>query len=89
MSVAADVMFEGRVQGVGFRYTTLSLAAGYDVAGWVANLPDGRVQLHAEGTRGELDAFFDGIRESQLRGFIKQMDVAWGMPTGCRGFEIR
>ena len=40
---ARHVFFEGRVQGVGFRWTVKNLARGYDVIGWVKNLPDGRV----------------------------------------------
>ena len=43
------VVFSGRVQGVGFRFTCQSLARGFDVAGYVRNLADGRVELVAEG----------------------------------------
>jgi acylphosphatase len=43
-----SVLFEGRVQGVGFRYRTTSIAKRYTMTGWVKNLPDGRVQLEAE-----------------------------------------
>ena len=43
-----SVFFEGRVQGVGFRYRTTSIAKRYTMTGWVKNLPDGRVQLEAE-----------------------------------------
>src|SRR5688572_25537300 len=42
---AKQVFYSGRVQGVGFRYTAKQLAAGFDVTGWVRNLPDGRVEL--------------------------------------------
>ena len=43
-----QLIYSGRVQGVGFRYTVKQVAAGYDVAGTVRNLPDGRVELVAE-----------------------------------------
>ncbi len=56
--------FTGRVQGVGFRYTTKHLAADFDVAGFVRNLPDGRVELVAEGNPGELDRFLDAIERT-------------------------
>ena len=56
------VYFSGRVQGVGFRYTAQSLARGFEVAGFVRNLPDGRVELVAEGDRDELDKFLASIR---------------------------
>ena len=52
-------MFSGRVQGVGFRSTCQSLARSFEVAGYVRNLPDGRVELVAEGENSEIDAFLD------------------------------
>ncbi|MEE3179555.1 MAG: acylphosphatase [Verrucomicrobiota bacterium] len=41
--IAKRVIFSGRVQGVGFRYTTREIATGFDVVGAVRNLPDGTV----------------------------------------------
>ena len=64
------VLYSGRVQGVGFRATIRHLACGYDVTGFVRNLPDGRVELIAEGAKPELKAFLEGIAESELSGFI-------------------
>ena len=58
--------YSGHVQGVGFRYTTLSIARGYNVAGFVQNLPDGRVELVAEGEKHEIDAFLREVRERFL-----------------------
>ena len=43
--IAKKIIFSGRVQGVGFRYTTKEVATGYDVVGSVKNLPDGSVEL--------------------------------------------
>ena len=65
-----QVHYEGRVQGVGFRYTARRIASGYDVSGTVRNLPDGRVELQVRGDRGEVDAFLQEIRESTLAGHI-------------------
>lgn len=65
--------YSGHVQGVGFRYTTQSIARGYDVVGYVRNLPDGRVELVAEGTATELDAFLAEIAE-QMSGNIRSVD---------------
>lgn len=56
------VRFSGEVQGVGFRYTATRTAEGYDVSGYVKNLPDGRVECVAEGTASEIDAFLDDLR---------------------------
>jgi len=84
-----QVYYEGTVQGVGFRYTTRVLAAGFEVTGTVRNLPDGRVELIAEGLKAELTAFQQAIRESELGHFIRKEEVAWQAPQGgLRGFEI-
>jgi acylphosphatase len=61
--VRKTVYYTGRVQGVGFRYTTRSIAGRYDVGGFVRNLPDGRVELVAEGESHELATFLDEVRE--------------------------
>jgi acylphosphatase len=83
------VFYSGRVQGVGFRVTARSLACGYDVTGIVRNLPDGRVELVAEGVRSELEAFLAGIDESELSGFIFKKQVGWEPAQGrFRGFVI-
>lgn len=57
------VIYEGRVQGVGFRYTAKDLARGYDVIGTVRNLSDGTVELIAAGEAGELAEFLRDLRE--------------------------
>jgi acylphosphatase len=83
------IFYSGSVQGVGFRYTARSTATGFEVAGTVRNLPDGRVELIAEGARGELEAFRVAVRESGLDHFIRNEDIAWSEATGeFRGFEI-
>ena len=69
------VFYSGRVQGVGFRYTVRTVATGYEVNGTVRNLPDGRVELIAEGAKEELEAFRQGIRESGLAHFIDNEQV--------------
>jgi acylphosphatase len=83
------IFYSGTVQGVGFRYTTKALAAGFEITGTVRNLPDGRVELIAEGEREELGAFQQAVRESELGHFIRKETVAWSDATGGpRGFEI-
>lgn len=67
------VYFTGRVQGVGFRFSTLQVAKEFDVAGFVANLPDGRVRLEAEGKAEEVEAFIAAI-EARMHGYIRSME---------------
>lgn len=83
------VLYGGRVQGVGFRYNAKSLVRGFEVAGIVRNLLDGRVELEAEGEREELEAFLQAIRDSGVGPLIKREDVSWTKAEGVfRGFEI-
>jgi acylphosphatase len=84
-----QVYYSGNVQGVGFRYTVKSTAAGFELTGTVRNLPDGRVELVAEGVREELKAFQQAIRESGLDHFIRDETVVWSESRNeFRGFEI-
>jgi acylphosphatase len=76
-----EVHYEGRVQGVGFRYSTRSIASRYRVTGYVRNLRDGRVQLVAEGVSDELDRFLDDIDEA-MSGYIRAADVVRLPPSG-------
>jgi len=88
--IARQVFYDGRVQGVGFRYTVRNIAKGYDVTGWIRNLPDGRVELHACGEPEEVSAFLTAIEESELNGHIRKADKHEIPPfTDARGFEIR
>jgi acylphosphatase len=62
---------------------------GFEVTGSVRNLPDGRVELKAEGAREELEAFCQAIRESGLGHLIRKEETTWGSPSHeFRGFEI-
>jgi acylphosphatase len=87
--ITISAIFEGKVQGVGFRASVLSLAKGYEVTGWVKNLSDGRVELFASGEAEEIEAFLQGIRESHLAGHIDHENItpATAEP-GMRGFRI-
>ncbi len=86
---ARQVFYEGRVQGVGFRYSVRQIAAGFDVTGWVRNLPDGRVELLATGEPAEVTAFLQAIRDSELAGFTRNETThEIPAPAGLRGFEI-
>jgi acylphosphatase len=77
------------VQGVGFRYTAKTVAMGFEVTGTVRNLPDGRVELTAEGMPEEIEAYRQAIRDSGLGHFIEKESASWSEATReFRGFEI-
>lgn len=67
------VHFTGRVQGVGFRYTTLQVAKEFEVCGCVRNLADGRVQLEVEGSKKVVQEFITALLE-RMHGYIKTTD---------------
>jgi acylphosphatase len=83
------VFYSGRVQGVGFRYTVKTVATGFEISGTIRNLADGRVELIAEGLRGELEAFRAAILDAGLAGFVRDEQVIWAdVKNEFRGFEI-
>ncbi len=87
--IGRQVYYEGRVQGVGFRFMVKQIARGYEIVGWVRNLDDGRVELQCSGEREEIEGFLEAIAESELKGHIKSATVIPIPPlTGARAFEI-
>ena len=68
------VYYSGDVQGVGFRYTACRLAQSFNITGFVRNLPDGRVQLLAEGPSDQLDRFLEDLA-SDLAGYIRSRQL--------------
>ncbi|MDH3981447.1 MAG: acylphosphatase [Kiritimatiellaceae bacterium] len=76
------VIFSGRVQGVGFRYTVCRMAKPFKVTGFVRNLWDGDVELVAEGTEQELVDLLNAIRGSELARNIVENRVSWKQGTG-------
>jgi acylphosphatase len=64
------IWYSGNVQGVGFRFTTVHVARHYPVTGYVKNLPDGRVEVVAEGSPGDLQAFQNALEEA-MAGYVR------------------
>ncbi len=70
MNQRITVRYEGRVQGVGFRFTVVRLAQNLDVTGWVKNEFDGSVSMTAEGEEDQLMALLQAVKNSQLERYI-------------------
>src|SRR5262249_49175969 len=84
-----EIHFSGRVQGVGFRYTTRAVAMRFAVSGFVKNLADGRVLLVVEGAPATLDRFLADI-EDEMDRYIGHREVVVRRATGeFREFEVR
>jgi acylphosphatase len=85
----ATVFFTGRVQGVGFRYQALQVAKGFEVSGFVMNLPDGRVQLEAEGAVAEVRDFVVAVQE-RMEGYVRKVEqTETKRAAQFQGFSIR
>ena len=88
--IAKRVIFSGRVQGVGFRYTTKDLARGFEVCGWVKNLPEGTVELQVMGEEDEVESFIKEIAEESNVAHHIRFLTAEEIPVleGVNGFRI-
>jgi acylphosphatase len=73
----ADVVVQGVVQGVGYRFFVLNQARLYDVKGYVKNMPDGTVQVVAEGKKGMVKDFVERLRIGPLSAHVTGVDVKW------------
>lgn len=83
------VIFEGRVQGVGFRFAAREVAQRFPVTGWVRNEPDGAVRLEVQGQAPEVDAMIDALRD-RMAGYIRSARTEPMIPSpGETDFSIR
>ena len=88
--MAKRIFYEGRVQGVGFRFGVRQIAEGFLVAGHAANLPDGRVEVFMQGDREEVEGMEKEIAHSHLEGFIRNQEGREvPVESGRKGFQIR
>jgi acylphosphatase len=88
MIIGKQVVYRGRVQGVGFRYTACQVAEEFDVQGFVRNLPGGGVELVVQGEAEVVEAFL-GELTRRMAGYINQTIVTEVAPAGYKGFQIR
>ena len=83
------VIFQGRVQGVGFRYATREVAEAFAVTGWVRNEPDGSVRLEVQGEPAEVAAMLEAL-QTRMDGYIRETRIEPMVVTpGEEGFGIR
>jgi acylphosphatase len=91
--VRAHAVISGRVQGVGFRYFTARRARRLGLAGFVRNLPDGRVEVEALGDPGVLQEFVAALRQGPPGASVRDVTVDWQEASGDappgREFEVR
>ena len=90
--IAKRAVYSGRVQGVGFRFSTKQIATGFDVVGWVKNLPNGSVEIQLKGEAEEVEEFFLELRgNSTLSHYILEFDeteIPLEQLDGVKSFTI-
>ena len=90
MRVARHILVSGRVQGVGFRYFTQGVAAREGIYGWVRNVPDGRVEIQAEGESEAMDRFEHRVRLGPPGASVDRVETTDLVPSHQNlGFHIR
>ena len=72
--IAKQIVFKGRVQGVGFRYTTHRAAGRYDLTGYVRNCPDGTVEALMQGTEANIQACLGDIND-YFGGYLREINA--------------
>ena len=87
-TVAVHAFVSGRVQGVWYRQSAAEQARARHVAGWARNLPDGRVELWAEGRRDDVDAFLAWCHEGPRNARVTGLEIDDVAPTGSTGFQV-
>ncbi|MDZ7739173.1 MAG: acylphosphatase [Bacteroidales bacterium] len=79
----------GRVQGVGFRYSALNEAKKPGLTGYVKNMPDGSVEIEAEGSKDQLDAFVEWCRKGPGLSRVDSVIVDPLPPAGYNEFRVK
>ena len=72
----------GRVQGVGYRYFAIDRAEALGIVGYARNLPNGDVEVVAEGGKAELESFIAALKRGPSAAFVREIKVDWMPATG-------
>ena len=87
---AADLVVCGRVQGVGFRFFVREHARDFRITGWVKNLPDRNVEIHAEGEKPDIEEFIGRVKKGPSFSHVTDVDIDWLEPSDqYSSFDIR
>jgi len=87
--VRVRLLITGLVQGVAFRQSAVFEAERHGIAGWVRNLPDGRVEAEAEGERSKVEVFARWCEHGPRGAAVEWVDATWGPAKGeANGFKI-
>jgi acylphosphatase len=86
----AEILVTGRVQGVGYRFSVIHQASHHGLVGWVRNTQDGHVEIVAEGSPANMEAFVEWCWRGPSGARVDDVSVVWGEPTGeFADFDVR
>jgi len=89
-SVRLEAVVRGRVQGVGYRFFAQREAAARGLTGYARNLPDGSVEVVAEGRRSALEDYLNALWRGPYSAIVDDIEQRWGTADGTlAGFSIR
>lgn len=90
MKQELHLLVSGRVQGVSYRANAAAMAQRLCLAGWVRNLPDGRVELLAQGDDKSLKSLLAWAHQGPMMARVEHVEARWGEPAqNLAGFEVR
>ena len=89
MTTRVHLFVSGRVQGVFFRVDTQREARSLGLVGWVRNLPDGRVEIVAQGDADAVRALVEWSYLGPVRAEVASVDISWEETHPIDGFSIR
>ncbi len=88
-NITRRVIYHGRVQGVGFRATTAHLARSFPIAGYVRNLPDGTVELQAQGSSDGVTGFLTKVATQFQASLTRIEELPATQEFHATGFTVR
>ena len=88
VGVALHIIIHGEVHGVSFRASTQTKALELSLTGWVRNLSNGTVKIHAEGSRDSLDQLIKWCQKGPPSAKVSRCDLDWVTPQGMDKFRI-
>ncbi|MEO0122954.1 MAG: acylphosphatase [candidate division WOR-3 bacterium] len=86
----AEIIVQGVVQGVGYRFFAIQKAREYGITGYVQNLPDGSVLVVAEGEKGILNDFINELKIGPRTAHVTKVDVKFSeKEKGYKNFSVK
>jgi acylphosphatase len=90
MEASARILVKGRVQGVGYRYYILRQAQELGLTGYVRNLPNGDVEIVAEGDRQVVEQLIRYAERGPVFAHVNEVQVQWSTGSGqYKRFDVR